>query len=60
MIKLCGAALLTAGGLMAGFNIRSELWARARTLSAAAGSLSRMRAEITQRLTPLPDLIGAE
>ena len=58
--KLCGALLLTAGGLLAGICVRRELRARTRMLYAAAGSLARMRREITQRLTPLPDLIEAE
>lgn len=57
-MRYFGAILVTLAGLGLGLRRRSGLWTRARTLAALAAALELMRAEILDRLTPLPELAG--
>ena len=57
-MRYLGAIRVTLAGAGLGLRQRGALWARVRTLSALSTALELMRAEILDRLTPLPELAG--
>ncbi len=58
--KCVGAALLLAGGVLSGCTVRRELQRQADLLAALADWLFYLEAEISLRLTPLPELLDPE
>ena len=58
--KPVGAALLLAGGVLCGCTIRRELRRRAALLADLAEWLGYLEAEISLRLTPLPELLDPD
>lgn len=59
-VKLFGAILLVTGGYLSGSACRAEYRTRLKTIRTLISSLVRIRAEITLRLTPLPELVTSE
>ncbi len=57
MIRLMGAALLTAGGAALGLAGVARLEGRVRDLGALAAGLDAMERELGWRLAPLPDAL---
>ncbi|MEA4822527.1 MAG: stage III sporulation protein AB [Clostridiaceae bacterium] len=58
--KFFGAVFLVTGGYLGGRACRAEYRTRLKTIRTLITSLARIRAEITLRLTPLPELITSE
>ena len=58
-MKPIGAILIIAAGLGIGFGGAAELRRRVRVLTDLIASLVTVRAEITVRMTPLPELLEA-
>lgn len=58
--KCVGAALLLAGGILCGCTVRRELLWQAELPAAMAAWLQVLEAEITLRLTPLPELLDRD
>ncbi|MGI6497496.1 MAG: stage III sporulation protein AB [Oscillospiraceae bacterium] len=58
MFRLIGAALVLIGGAGVGVGAAKELGRRTGTLSAFLAALDRMEAELTFRLTPMPELLS--
>ena len=58
MIRLVGAALLTAGGAALGFGAVCHLERRVRDLNLLSVGLAVMRRELDHRMTALPELLA--
>lgn len=58
MLKLIGAALILIGASSVGMGTAKELGRRSETLSAFLAALDRMEAELSFRLTPMPELLS--
>ena len=58
MIRLVGAALLTAGGAALGFGAVRHLERRVRDLNLLSVGLAVMRRELDHRMTALPELLA--
>lgn len=58
MIKLIGSALVILGTAAWGFSGVHRLRQRASNLSALTSSLELMKSEISDRLTPMPELLN--
>ena len=57
MLRLAGAALLTAGAWALGFGAAAQLRRRAAALRAMEGALELAERELSFRLTPIPELL---
>ena len=57
MLRLIGAALILAGGSGVGIGAARVLKHRSETLSSFLAALDQMEAELTFRLTPMPELL---
>lgn len=57
MLKIIGAILVAAGAAASAFSMVSGLNRRARALRGLVAALDMMQAEISERLTPLPELM---
>lgn len=55
-LRLLGAALVAASGCALGLRCRARLQTEAEALSGVCTALALLRAELTQRCTPLPEL----
>ncbi len=58
MLRLIGAALILVGGGGVGMGAARELGRRSETLSSFLAALDQMEAELSFRLTPMPELLG--
>lgn len=57
MIKIIGAVMVIAGTALCGYISVGKMKRRVKCLNSIAASLSLMESEITDRLTPMPELL---